>query len=138
MDNLNKQEFESLIALIPELQSHEGPFGEHDICTQAGLVSIGPFNYSPLLSRIMSAIQHSGLKLKFNWGAWQDEAHRICYEPGLLEKADLETIRKLLTMHLRKERFCEGHLAAVCEEGLMLRTLLRLKALYDEGSIEYG
>jgi hypothetical protein len=135
---INKTELESLLSLIPELQSHEGPFGEHDFSAEGNTFHIGPYIFSPLLEKIWLGILESGLKHPFNWGAWQDEAERICYEPGLLEKADLETIRKLLTLHLRKERFCEGHLAAVCEDGLMLRTLLRLKALYDEGSIEYG
>ena len=136
MDELNKKELESLLSLIPELEAHEGSFGEHDFRTEGDTLHMGPFIYSPLLNRIMSAVHISGLRLQFNWGAWQDEAHRICYEPGLLERADLETIRRLLTLHLRKERFCEGHLAAVCEEGLMLRTLMRLKELYDEGAIE--
>lgn len=136
MDKLNKDELEALLSLIPELEEHQGPFGEHDICNRGGHVSIGPFNYSPILSRIMSGVYDSGLRIIFDWGAWQDEARRICYEPGLLEKADLETISKLLTMHMRKERFCEGHLAGVCEEGLMLRTLQRLRVLYDEGAIE--
>ena len=27
-------------------------------------------------------------------------------------------------MSIRKERFCEGHLAAVCESGLMLSTAI--------------
>jgi O-acetyl-ADP-ribose deacetylase len=134
-DRIDKEGLEDLISLIPGLKSHKGSFGEHDICTQAGLTRMGPFIYSPLLEMIMSAIQRSGLKIVFDWPAWQDEALRICNEPGELERADLETIRKLLTLHLRKERFCEGHLAAVCEEGLMLRTLQRLKALHDEGEI---
>jgi len=133
---INIEELELLLSLIPELQSHEGPFGEHDFSTEGDTLHMGPFIYSPLLEKISSGIQESGLKFPFDWPAWQDEAQRICYEPGLLESADLETIRRLLTLHLRKERFCEGHLAAVCEEGLMLRTLQRLKELVDEGSVE--
>lgn len=43
-------------------------------------------------------------------------------------------VSSLLTLHLRKARFCEGHLAGICEDGLMLRTLRRLKELPDEGS----
>jgi len=35
----------------------------------------------------------------------------------MLERADLETIRKLLTLHVRKERFCEGHLLGMFESG---------------------
>ncbi len=135
-DRISKEGLERLLSLIPELEDHEGSFGEHDFTEEGNTLHIGPFNYSPLLGEIMSGIHEAGLRFPFDWPSWQDEAERIYDEPGELEKADLETIRKLLTLHLRKERFCEGHLAAICESGLMLSTLRRLKALWDEGAIE--
>jgi hypothetical protein len=138
MEKISREGLEELLSLIPGLANHEGPFGEHDICTQAGHVRMGPFIYSPILDRIISAIHRSGIQIVFEWPAWQEEAERICFEPGLLEAADFETVRRLFTLHMRKERFCEGHLADVCESGLMLRTLRRLKELRDEGMIETG
>ena len=133
---INKKGLDELISLIPELESYQGSFGEHDFRKEGNTLHMGPFNYSPLLDNIVHSIHEAGLQITFDWPSWQDEAERICNEPGELEKADLETIRKLLTLHLRKERFCEGHLAAVCECGLMLSTLRRLKTLRDEGAIE--
>jgi hypothetical protein len=135
-ETINKKELDELIALIPELESYQGSFGEHDFRKEGNTLHMGPFIYSPLLDSIVYSIREAGLYFPFDWPSWQDEAERICNEPGELEKADLETIRKLLTLHLRKERFCEGHLASICESGLMLSTLLRLKALRDEGAIE--
>ena len=37
--------------------------------------------------------------------------------PKKIEKTDATTIQKLLTTHSRKNRFCEGHLAAMFEKG---------------------
>ena len=133
--NIDKERLDELIALIPDLEDHEGSYGEHDICAQAGHVRMGPFIYAPVLDRILSAIHGSGLTVVFDWPSWQEEAERICAEPGALENADLDTVRRLITLHLRKERFCEGHLAAVCESGLMLRTLRRLMELRDSGAV---
>lgn len=127
---------EDLLSLIPELESYKGSFGEHDFRKEGNTLHMGSFFYSPLLDSIIDSIREAGLYFPFDWPSWQDEAERICYEKGELEKTDLETIRKLLTLHIRKERFCEGHLADVCESGLMLSTLRRLKTLWDEGSIE--
>lgn len=127
---------EDLLSLIPELESFKGSFGEHEFIKEGNTLHMGPFVYSPLLGSIVSSIREAGLYFPFDWTSWQDEAERICHEPGELEKADLETIRKLLTLHIRKERFCEGHLAEICESGLMLSTLRRLKTLWDVGSIE--
>lgn len=53
---INKEGLETLLSLIPELEDHDGPFGEHDFRKEGDTLSIGPFIYSPLLSRIMSAI----------------------------------------------------------------------------------
>jgi len=50
----------------------------------------------------------------------------------LLEEADLETLRKLLTTHVRKDRFCEGHLDYMFECGHITAILERLQQLEIE------
>ncbi len=42
----------------------------------------------------MSAIHESELVNPYDWPSWKDEAERIWYEPGALERVNLETIRK--------------------------------------------
>jgi len=42
----------------------------------------------------------------------------------------------LLTIHVRKERFCEGHLACVCESGHIVSVLKKLKQLWELGEIK--
>ncbi|MBN1128044.1 MAG: hypothetical protein JXA71_03610 [Chitinispirillaceae bacterium] len=41
-------------------------------------------------------------------------------------------VRKLCTLHVRKDRFCEGHLAGIVEAGHMTEILKRLKELRGE------
>lgn len=74
-------------------------------------------------------LHDSNLVYDFNWPAWQDEAIRYYENPKLVDSADLATVRKLITTHARKDRFCDGHLAAMIHEGHFIVILKRLKEL---------
>jgi hypothetical protein len=45
--------------------------------------------------------------------------------------ADLLTLRKLLTLHVRGDRFVEGHLASVLESGHVTDILERMQQIRD-------
>jgi hypothetical protein len=63
----------------------------------------------------------------FHWTEWQETAREYVASPERIESADAETIQRLFTTHIRKERFCEGHLAAMFENGHILAMLRRLR-----------
>jgi len=71
----------------------------------------------------------------FDWGSWQDEAAKYIDYPHLLDSAALETVIKLLTAHVRKERFCNGHLAWVISNGHLLKILKRLSEIRKKQAI---
>lgn len=48
---------------------------------------------------------------------WQNEAQHFVQHPELLNNADISTLQKLLTTHVRKERFCSGNLAQMIDNG---------------------
>jgi hypothetical protein len=76
------------------------------------------------------AIRDSGLLLRdFDWIAWEDVAKRYAQEPGLIATADLETIQKLLTYSVRKDRFYGGLAAYHCSSGFIQGVLNRLAVL---------
>ena len=135
-NGINRDGLEELIALIPEMESYHGSWGEHDITSDGNTVYLGAYEFSDITGRVHSCINGSGLICPFGWIDWQEEAERICNDAELIAEIDLLTVRKLLTLHLRKERFCEGHFAAMCESGVILLILKRLKELYESGEIE--
>ncbi|MCE5254865.1 MAG: DUF6508 domain-containing protein [Actinomycetia bacterium] len=90
-----------------------------------------PHVFAPELSEFEKTLYDSGFIFSYDWGAWQDEAVRYYQEPESLGGADLQTLRKLLTLHVRKERFCNGHLPAMIEHGHITAILRRLKDLRD-------
>ena len=97
-------------------------------------VSIGPYKYSNIADKLISCIYKAELLFLFDWTEWKKEAEWICGDPELIRKADLMTVRKLLTLHVRKERFCEGHFASMCENGVILLILKRVKVLFVDTS----
>jgi hypothetical protein len=94
-----------------------------------GTLSFPFFEYSDGVSRFVRALYHHHFVLSFDWPAWADEAKRYVGDPQAVEKANLPTLAKLLTTHVRADRFTEGHLAGMFEQGHILAILRRLKAI---------
>ena len=55
----------------------------------------------------------------FDWGDWMVTAAALSAERSLVASADQDTLAKLLTTHIRQDRFAEGHLAGVAASGLL-------------------
>jgi len=71
--------------------------------------------------------------------SWPDRRQKLCALGPIKyrsREADLQTVRRLLTTRVRKERFCEGHLAGLCESGHIVSVLKRLKQLWELGEIK--
>jgi hypothetical protein len=69
---------------------------------------------------------------EFDWVGWQVAAWRYVESPCRVETADAGTFRKLLTTHVRSDRFCEGHPTALFENGHVSGLLRRLRVIRAE------
>ena len=87
------------------------------------------YTYSDSVSRFIQTVYDAGIVEQFDWPKWQTKAERLVLDPKAIESASLGTLRKLLTTHVRKDRFCEGHLAAMFENGHILAILRRVVTL---------
>ncbi len=63
--------------------------------------------------------------------AWNVRNDAVLEFPELLDSADPNTIRKLFTVHVRKERFCEGNFTAMVKIGHIRMMLKRLKEIRE-------
>ena len=81
--------------------------------------------------QFIQTLSHTRMVFPFDWPAWKEAKH-LYDNPTLLAKADLLTLRKLFTTHVRTNRFSEGHLAHVIENGHIAAMLRRLQTLRDE------
>jgi hypothetical protein len=78
------------------------------------------------------AVYDNGFVYPFDWASWQDRAEELLEDPSKLAGADLQTIRMLVTTHVRKERFCEGHLPMMVRCGHIAALLRRLAEIRSE------
>lgn len=88
--------------------------------------------YSKEVNSFVEDLYKSNFLYSFDWLEWQNEASNYFENPELLENANIEIIQKLLTLHIRKERFCEGHLLGIINSGHMVDILKRLKKIRDQ------
>jgi hypothetical protein len=94
------------------------------------LPGVSPYHvFAEELKQFHRAVFENGFVIEFDWRAWQEEALRHCEQPELLRGADLQLLRRLITFHVRAERFNEGHLPSLVESGYMAELLRRLREL---------
>ncbi len=90
------------------------------------------FDFDEAVSEFQQALYDNGwIASSFKWPDWQESAQEFVASPAKIESADTRTIQKLLTTHVRKERFCEGHFAAMFENGHIVALLKRLKTIRE-------
>jgi len=79
------------------------------------------------------ALYGAGLVTEFDWMKWTGRAQEHVNRPELIEEADFETICKLLTVHVRNDRFCDNHLSEMIRNGHVAAILIRLTVLVATG-----
>lgn len=124
---INRAGLDRALAYLRVFQRPGFKFGEWT----HGQDELPHYQYSPEVDRFVGALYAANLVYPFDWGQFVVQAFRYRDEPGLLAKADLLTLRRLLTTHVRADRFNEGHLAAVLESGHINVILKRLQELRE-------
>jgi hypothetical protein len=90
---------------------------------------VGHLEYHRTVYEFMKACYENGFVQSFDWPAWGREARRYMGDRALVRSARLATCIKLITAHLRDERFCDGHLQDVLMSGHITGILRRLEQL---------
>ena len=90
------------------------------------------FDPGEVVTAFIQALYDNGwVTPAFDWAEWRESAEGFVASPGRLDTADARTIQKLFTTHVRADRFCEGHLAAMFENGHIVALLRRLMMIRD-------
>ena len=88
----------------------------------------GP-EYNPDVLDFLRTLEVEGFTCPPESAQWQSDAERYIRHPELIEYADLDTLRKLLTAHVHKARLSAGHLESLLLRGHIVALLRRLQAL---------
>ena len=117
--DIGVEQIDAVLEHLPRLEKAGYQFGEWRVPEN----HTPYFLFSPEANEFISALYEQGILITFDWQDRWEEAKRYELNREALRTADLLTIRKLLTTHVRKDRFVEGHLASICDQGL-LRAIL--------------
>ena len=90
------------------------------------------YTYLSAVEDFLAVAHATGWIEPFDWVAWKGRAEALVADPELLADADATTLGKLLTTHVRQERFCDGHISAMVGCGHFEALGGRLAALFDE------
>ena len=126
--DIGPQQLDAILRFLPFFERPGYVFGEWH-----GRAGQWPY-YTPSrrVASFVQALYDEHILFSFDWPSWQAEADRYVSDPEAVRQADLLTCRKLLTTHVRADRFSEGHLAKTLECGHITEVLRRLKALRAE------
>jgi len=106
---------------------HRDPWERRD-----GVITLTSWEPSPEVADFIATLYTIGAIEPFDWGAWQPRAVELYEHPELLDTIGLADLRRLLTFHVRRDRFVDGHLGAMFEEGHIQRILERIRSLTTE------
>ena len=122
---------EQINAILPYLDRFIEPgFIVGDWCHSSVPGQVPWFEYSDSVVKFTKTLcDNYWIIPSFDWGKWQETAREYVENPETINSADAETIQKLFTSHVRADRSCEGHLAAMFKNGHIVALLRRLQEL---------
>lgn len=92
-----------------------------------------PYIYADRVSDFIHTVYSEQFVLEgFDWQSWQDEAQKYIDDKTLIKQAEIETIQKLLTTFVRKERFGSGTMARLIDDEVLLHILYRLEEIMNQ------
>ena len=92
--------------------------------------------FHPDKHSLLAVMHETGFTDPFDWNAWLQELPPGAFEdPAFLNGADLDTLRRLVTAHIRMDRFSGGHLDAVLASGYMDAAMSRAARLLEEEAL---
>ena len=65
------------------------------------------------------------------WQEWVDEATAYFEQPSLLTLADTQSLRRILTVHVRIDRMMPGEIADLIHRGYMLAIFNRISEIHE-------
>lgn len=87
----------------------------------------------PAHYRLITVMDETKFLEVFDYNKWAaEQGWERVRSQEMLDESDFETLRKLMTTHVRTNRFVEGHWDQLLLTGYISRFLARLQELYNE------
>jgi len=122
----SRESIERVLTFLPYFVENR----DTTVCVSDSADWFDPCELAPEVYAWIQTLYDEGFVQSFDWPERQNEAKRFFEVPGRLGAPDIATIQKLLTTHVRKDRFFAGHLADIIESGHILAILQRLQEIF--------
>jgi len=91
-----------------------------------------PESTVPHISNMLMTMQNTEFMAPFDWQEEFRDNQADLENIDIVNQADLEMLRKIMTAHVRIDRFSDGHLDALIRSGYWAACLARISALSTE------
>ena len=124
---LTEEDFDAILRFLPVFEREGFEFAEYN---KGGEGQFPYYSFSPEAHEFIQTLYDHNWIINFDWSAWVEEmgVERL-QAPEFIGAADLEVLRKLLTTHVRHDRFCEGHLPVTFKNGDITAILKRVNEI---------
>jgi len=121
---LSRESIDALLAFLPYYRSKRARFGKPASIVQG---CVYPSTLTRKSMRFIDACYKHSFVQSFDWQEWVRNRERLVSDGEGIERLCLADIGRLITVHIRSDRFCEGRLLKVMQSGQMARILTRLE-----------
>jgi ADP-ribosylglycohydrolase len=124
----NIHDIEALLEYLPYFQDQNNQFYQ--------VINKPPqfpyLSYSETVDKFRQDLYHLNMIIDFDWTQWIGEGKKYIDNHELLATTDITVLQKLFTSIVRSERFSEGLLGDMIDNGIILDLLVRLKGIRGE------
>lgn len=139
-DTISNEGIRRLLAFLPFFDHDGTNYGTGPVIAAAKsrkkAITIFPGTFSAKVSEFIKACYEENFVQPFDWGKWRERHEDDLASDAFVAKADITTIIRMLTVHIRADRFCDGHLLSVMKDGTIYRILRRLKEVHSQRESE--
>lgn len=129
IEAVTEDNVEAILRFLPIFDQEGYVFGEV-------IAEKGQFPFASLSKDSMEFIRaayDNNWVVPFDWGNWKDsEEGRHFQTVDALQEADTEILQKILTTIIRQDRFVEGLMLDLLEQGYVTAILRKLKQIYEQ------
>lgn len=129
---ITREGIDALLQFLPYFSSKRPSFGS-EASIHDGRVE--PSVLGETSEEFWKACYKHNFVQDFDWGEWSQSRQPLISRGEGIEDLDLADIGRLITTHIRGDRFCDGHLLEVMRSGQMARILERLSVLRRSGDV---
>ncbi|HDQ08356.1 MAG TPA: hypothetical protein ENN44_06215 [Methanoculleus sp.] len=85
----------------------------------------------PPIETFLRILYTNNWLINSHWQGWTDEATAYFEQPSLLTLADTQSLRRILTVHVRIDRLMPGEIADLIHRGYMLAIFNRISEIHE-------